>query len=863
MMKKPKLSTFLKFYRPALLSSALVLGITFYLFFETYKQFQEKNNTLFELRAIAVTGAINSRMMDYIQILKGVQSLLIVSDSVDWQTWKSYAEGVNVKEHYPGVQGIGFSIFIPDSNKADFEARVREEGFPDFAIWPDNPREMYTAIVYLHPFDSINKRAFGYDMYADSVRKKAMDRAIDTGKPAITSGVILVQENVDEVQKGLNLYLPIYKKGADTTTIENKRKNIVGFAYSPFRVHDLIEGTLGNDFDDFNIQIYDEGKKGEGGLLYNSNNVVEVRNDNGAVNSYQKLVSIEVAEHVWDIYITAIPGFGYDREVPFYLLGGGMIISLLVFLIVISFGYIRRSTYLKQVIADNAVAAIFIVNKDGFCTFMNPAAGRLTGYSFEEIKLEQLWALLFRHSKIEKSMFSMERETSMQDRIIFHKSGTPIYVNLNAKPIYEYSNRVSLLVQATDMTQEKEAESSLMQKNKMLQALNQVGINLSVELDLKRLLQQIIDICTEITDSEFGVFFYQVDDRNETVVMHATSARNYYYIESIIDSWPQYTILDVLRLDDASETKEVLMPEGMSIGKHPVRSFLAVPVKSRNGIVIGTLYFGHTKAGVFQEHEVEITKGIAAQAAIALDNSQLFETITNKNEELLKINNDLDNFVYTASHDLKAPVLNIEGLVYVLTKALEEGKTEKAEKMIEMIKISILKFKETIQALTEVAKTNKNIDDEVVKVDLRQLFEDIKLSIEDMIQAADANITADFAQLGEEEIYFSLPNMRSLLLNLITNAIKYRSPERKPIINLSFEKEGRQLVIKISDNGLGIVKEHQERIFQMFKRMHTQVEGTGIGLYLVKRIVENQGGSITVESEVDQGTTFTLYLPLK
>lgn len=862
MMKKPRISTFLKFYRPALFSSALVLGITFYLFFETYKQFQEKNNALFDLRAVAVTDAIKSRMMDYIQILKGAQSLLNVSDSVSRQAWKGYAEGVNVKEHYPGVQGIGFSVFVADSNKTAFEARVREEGFPDFAIWPSNPREMYSAILYLEPFDSINKRAFGYDMYTDSARHKAMNIALETGKPTITSGVILVQEIVDEVQKGLNLYLPIYKKGADTSTVENRRKNIVGFAYSPFRIYDLMKGTLGNEFDDLDIQIYDEGRKGEGGLLYWSSNDNKV-NGEGLINSYKKMISIEVAEHVWDIHITANTGFGYDREVPFYLLGGGMVISLLVFLIVISFGYIRRSTYLKQVIADNAVAAIFIVNQDGFCTFTNPAAERLTGYSFDEIKLEQLWALLFRHNDMEQSAFSMERETSMQDALIYHKSGTPIYVNLNTKPIYEYSNRVSLLVQATDMTQEKEAESSLMQKNKMLQALNQVGINLSVELDLKKLLQQIVDICTEITDSEFGVFFYQVDDHNETFVMHATSIKNYYYIESVIDSWPQYTILDVLRIDDASESKEVLMPEGMAIGKHPVRSFLAVPVKSRNGVVIGTLYFGHTKAGMFQEHEVEITKGIAAQAAIALDNSQLFEAISNKNEELIKINNDLDNFVYTASHDLKAPVLNIEGLVYVLTKALEEGKIDKAEKMIEMIKISILKFKETIQALTEVAKTNKNIDDEVVKVDLKELFEDIKLSIEDMVEAADADIAADFTKLGTEDIYFSLANMRSLLINLMTNAIKYRSPERKPIIRLSFEKEDKQLIIKVSDNGLGIAKEHQERIFQMFKRMHTQVEGTGIGLYLVKRIVENQGGSIAIDSEVNKGTTFTLYLPLK
>lgn len=863
MMKKPQLSTFLRLYRPALLSSVFILCITFYLFSETYKQLQEKNNALFELRAEAVGKAIKSRMKDYIQILKGAQSLLTVSDSVRRQEWQDYVEGINVQQHYPGVQGIGFSIFVADSNKVAFESKVREEGFPKFTIWPDNPRDTYTAILYLEPFDSINQRAFGYDMFTDSARQKAMKTARDTGRPAITSGIILVQELVAEVQKGLNLYLPIYKKGTDPATLEDRRKNIVGFAYSPFRIYDLMEGTLGNEFNDLNIKIYDGGTKEAGGLLYSS--------DNGSISSngkstssaaYHKDITIHIAEHVWDIHITAIPGFGYDKEFPFYLLGGGMVMSLLVFLIVISFSYIKRSTYLKQVITDNAVTAIFIINKDGYCTFMNPAAEKLTGYSFEEAKLEVFWELLFHKNAAEIPIFSMTDETPKQEVLIYQKSGTPVYVNLSAKPIYEYSNKVSLLIQATDITQEKEAESSLKQKNRMLQALNQVGINLSVELDLKKLLQQIIDVCTEITDAEFGIFFYEVDNHHETLVMHATSVKNYSYIESVIDSWPQHTIPDVLRIDDISQSEEDFLPQGITIGERPVKSFLAVPVKSRSGEVIGTLYFGHTKAGAFQENEVEITKGIAAQAAIALDNSQLFETISNKNQELTKINNDLDNFVYTASHDLKAPVLNIEGLVYVLTKALKEGKIEKVETMIEMIKTSILKFKETIQALTEVAKTNKNIDDEIVRVDLEQLFDDIMLSIKDMVETSNAEITADFSKLEHEDIYFSLVNMRSLLINLITNAIKYRVPGRKPVIKLSCEKEDRQLVLKISDNGLGIAKEHQERVFQMFKRMHTQVEGTGIGLYLVKRIVENQGGSITIDSEVNVGTTFTLYIPL-
>src|SRR5690606_5915579 len=150
-----------------------------------------------------------------------------------------------------------------------------------------------------------------------------------------------------------------------------------------------------------------------------------------------------------------------------------------------------------------------------------------------------------------------------------------------------------------------------------------------------------------------------------------------------------------------------------------------------------------------------------------------------KNKELVKINNDLDNFVYTASHDLKAPVLNIEGLVYALIKTLQKKDFDKAHMMIEMIKTSILKFKGTIQALTEVAKTNKNIEEDTESINLQELLDDIKLSIEDMILKANAKIIAD---LDCKPIQFSKNNIRSIMLNLITNAIKYSSPERSPVI---------------------------------------------------------------------------------
>lgn len=107
--------------------------------------------------------------------------------------------------------------------------------------------------------------------------------------------------------------------------------------------------------------------------------------------------------------------------------------------------------------------------------------------------------------------------------------------------------------------------------------------------------------------------------------------------------------------------------------------------------------------------------------------------------------------------------------------------------------------------------------------------------------------------------FFSKANFRSIVYNLLTNAIKYRAPERQAQVEIKFREDGKYNVLEVRDNGLGIKKEHHDKIFAMFKRMHDHVDGTGVGLYIVKRSVENAGGKIEVESEEGKGSVFKVY----
>jgi signal transduction histidine kinase len=217
----------------------------------------------------------------------------------------------------------------------------------------------------------------------------------------------------------------------------------------------------------------------------------------------------------------------------------------------------------------------------------------------------------------------------------------------------------------------------------------------------------------------------------------------------------------------------------------------------------------------------------------------------------------LDNFIYTASHDLRAPISNIEGLVDALDSVLlQSQELPEVKEIIELMRFSVNKFKETIKDLTEISKIQKEKIEDVQEVDVLELLNEIELGIKEVIDSSNAKIELE---LNESKIRFSKKNLRSIFYNLISNAIKYKAPNRNPYIKIKTERKDGFILFSISDNGLGIPQKHQGKIFTMFKRFHDHVDGTGIGLYIVKRILDNEGGIINVDSQEGKGSTFNVF----
>ncbi len=176
-----------------------------------------------------------------------------------------------------------------------------------------------------------------------------------------------------------------------------------------------------------------------------------------------------------------------------------------------------------------------------------------------------------------------------------------------------------------------------------------------------------------------------------------------------------------------------------------------------------------------------------------------------------------------------------------------------------LINESVNRFKRTINHLTEVSKLQKEANQQAVSISVAQVIGEVALDLEPIIEASSARIEVEVNECPQVE--FSQKNFRSIIYNLLSNAIKYRAAERTPVVKVTCQAQADYYVLSVEDNGLGIDLSEDKRVklFAMFKRLHAHVEGSGIGLYMVKRIVDNAGGRIEVESKVGVGSTFRVY----
>jgi two-component sensor histidine kinase len=288
----------------------------------------------FMLRTEQLASAIVQRMEQHEAVLRGGVALFLASDEVNREEFRLYFEHLELERFYPGIQGIGFAELVRASELDATVDRVRREGFPEFTVHPAGVRPVYTPIVFIEPFRDLNMRAFGFDMYSETRRREAMQRAWRTGRSSMSGIVKLIQNVSHDDQPGFLLYLPVFRALASSANLEETYP--IGFVYSPLRVNDLMHGILGHGPTDLDYTINEPGA-----APFFTSRPASLTRDEPELTRDR---SLEIAGRTWNVHFASRKNFGswVSRSEPSSVLLAGTVINLLLFYILSTSASLRR-----------------------------------------------------------------------------------------------------------------------------------------------------------------------------------------------------------------------------------------------------------------------------------------------------------------------------------------------------------------------------------------------------------------------------------------------------------------------------------------------------------------------------------------
>jgi signal transduction histidine kinase/ActR/RegA family two-component response regulator len=283
----------------------------------------------FDSAARDAHSAIQTRIETYLALLRSACGLFGASDEVRRDEFEAFADRLDLRRRYPGIQGIGYSARIRAGELPAFVAWARRQGIPGFHVWPETPRPEYHSIIYLEPLDRRNEAAIGYDMFTEPTRRAAMERAAATGLAAASGRVTLVQEIESRKQPGFLIYLPVYAKGMPTGSTDQRLAALRGFVYSPFRAGDLLSNLFVSDQEPVvDVQVYDLHAGRKASLLFDSRS-----GDAGFEPRFTRSDRIEVASRPWTLVVTSRPLLeqSAERRMAWWTFFTGLALSVALF----------------------------------------------------------------------------------------------------------------------------------------------------------------------------------------------------------------------------------------------------------------------------------------------------------------------------------------------------------------------------------------------------------------------------------------------------------------------------------------------------------------------------------------------------
>ena len=859
----------------------LTIGATYYVATTT----DARDRLRFENAVQRTQDNIQNRLQTYIVLLRAGSGFFAGSDQVSREEFRTFVERIELQRRYLGTQGIGFSVRVMPEEKDALVADMQRQGVENFTIRPDFKRSEYHAVAYLEPLDKRNKVAIGFDMFTEPVRRAAMERARDTGAPAASGRVTLVQEIDKHKQAGFLIYVPVYRNGVTPKTVAQRQAALRGFVYSPFRTDDLMKGIFGTEkYPAVDFEIYDGTSLTPEHLLHRSSGN-RISSKASGQSRFHATTTIDVAGLPWTITFAAHPQFfeltSVRNLVPYILLGG-LIISSVLFTVTQaqvlareaaersaaslhqSQQALRESESRLRQLVDANIIGIIIVNLRGNIIEANDAFLNMVRYTREDLqagKLDffELTPSEYRHLDLQaiEELKRTGKHTPFEKEYI-RKDGTLVPILLGTAYLGGTDElAVSFLL---DLSQQKQAEKSLRNSETRFRTLvEQSPLSTQILSPHGRTIQ-----VNRAWEELWGITLDRLGDYNiledEQLVAKG--------------------IMPYIKQGFAGEVTAI--PPVVYDHNQTIPNVSAYEDSPR--WIQAYIYPVTDEAGNIRE-VVLLHQDISDRKRAEKEREQLLAREQAARVEAEAANRMKDEFLATLSHELRTPLNAMLGWTKILrTRKFDQSTTERALETIERNTKSLALLIEDILDVSHIITGKLRLNVHPVR-----LVPVIEAAIDTVRLAANAKEIQIESLLDSsmEPILGDANRLQQVVWNLLSNAVKFtpkggrvevrlskiqntlgegQSPTKFPIPN-SQSPILNSAQIQVSDTGQGINPDFLPYVFERFRQADSSTTrsygGLGLGLAIVRHIVELHGGTVYAQSQgIGQGATFIVNLPL-
>jgi PAS domain S-box-containing protein len=578
---------------------------------------------------------------------------------------------------------------------------------------------------------------------------------------------------------------------------------------------------------------------------------------------------------------------------------------------------LKESEERFRLVAENAPVMIWMGDAAGKCLYLNKAQREFWGVRLENIgNFDWSATLLAEDTPALYGPFSeaMRAHTPFSVEARYRKRDGQIRVlRTDGRPRFAAAGEfLGMIGVNLDITESRQAELALREETEALEILNTTGNAVAAELNLEKLIQSVTDAAVRLSGAQFGAFFYNVlNERGESYMLYSLSGASrdafagYPMPRATKVFAPTFRGEGIVRSDDITKDDRYghnLPHNGMPIGHLPVRSYLAVPVRSRSGEVLGGLFFGHSEPRMFSERTERLMNGLAAQAAIGIDNARLFEAAQREIKQRRTAEDALQHLNATLEQQVLERTEQLSKQEEALRQAqkmeavgqLTGGVAHDFNNLLQVIVGNLETLQRSLPAdagrlrratdnAMKGAKRAATLTESLLAFSRRQPLNPKPIKVNDLVTGMSELL---HRSLGEEIAVETVlaaglwqteadPNqLESALLNLALNARDAMGTGGKLTIetanahldesyaaNQAEAIPGQYVLICVSDTGIGMDKPTMAQVFEPFFTTKEPGKGTGLGLSQVYGFVKQSGGHVKLYSEPEQGTTVKIYLP--